>query len=88
MQESLKNLSVGSTATAEASLAPADISKKKLLWKISNPRVAAVDQNGTIRVLAGGSAVITVTEQTAAENRAVPRTTIGRSCSAQSKTAY
>ena len=59
----LKNLSVGSTATAKTSMAPADISKKKLMWKSSNTKVASVDQNGTIRVLAGGSAVITVTEQ-------------------------
>ena len=59
----LKILSVGSTATAKTSMAPADISKKKLIWKSSNTKVATVDQNGTIRVLAGGSAVITVIEQ-------------------------
>lgn len=59
----LKNLSVGSTTTAKVTVTPVNTSKKKLLWKSSNPRVASVDQNGTIRVLAGGSAVITVTEQ-------------------------
>ena len=61
--ERLKRLSVGSTAVAGTAMTPADISKKKLTWKSSNPRVAAVDQKGTIRVLAGGSAVITVSEQ-------------------------
>ena len=59
----LKNLSVGSTTTAKATVTPGNTSKKKLIWKSSNPRVASVDQNGTIRVLAGGSATITVIEQ-------------------------
>ena len=44
-----------------ASVAPATASNKKVTWKSSNPKVAAVSSSGVVTGKAGGTAVITCT---------------------------
>ena len=44
-----------------AAVAPATASNKKLTWKSSNPKVAAVSSSGVVTGKAGGTAVITCT---------------------------
>lgn len=58
----IKDLSVGGTVSAQTELEPKNATKKKLVWKSSNTKVLAVDDNGMIKALAGGTATVTVLE--------------------------
>ena len=61
-KEEIAYLPVGSSVTAKAEILPANTSKKKLVWRCDDTRVASVDQNGVIRGLMGGTATVKVTE--------------------------
>ncbi len=62
------SLNLGNTTIARtqkvklmSSVAPATASNKKLTWKSSNPKVAAVSSSGVVTGKAGGTAIITCT---------------------------
>ncbi len=56
----------GMAFTLEAAIAPADATDPELTWTSSNPGVAAVD-NGRVRVLAQGKAIITAEAKSGAK---------------------
>ena len=49
----------GNTTTLTATIAPDTVTNKKVTWSSSDKTVASVDQNGTVKGLKGGTAVIT-----------------------------
>ena len=49
------------TLKLKAKAAPENARKKAVTWKSSNPKVAAVDENGTVTALKAGKATITCT---------------------------
>lgn len=55
------SLKAGQTGTVKATVLPANASNKAVTWTSSNAKVASVDQNGVIKALSGGQAVITAT---------------------------
>ena len=57
------SLMKGDTETLSATVLPEDATNKKVTWSSSNPNVAAVDSNGTVKAVGGGSAIITVTTE-------------------------
>lgn len=59
----LKEIEVGKTATLIATVSPDNATNKKVTWKSSDPEVATVDENGNIKAIAEGEAIITVTTQ-------------------------
>ncbi len=61
-KDELEYLRMDRTATARVSLAPANVSKKNLVWKCDNAKVASVSKDGVIRGRMGGTATITVTD--------------------------
>ena len=54
-------LSRNNAARLEATIRPANATDQRLFWSSSNPAVASVEQDGTVRALADGSCVITAT---------------------------
>lgn len=54
-------LTVGTSETLAAVIAPADATDTSVTWSTSNEKVAAVDTNGKVTAVAKGTAVITVT---------------------------
>lgn len=61
-KEEIEYFRMDKTAMAKVSLVPSNVSKKNLVWKCDNARVASVDKDGVIRGLMGGTATITVTD--------------------------
>ncbi len=57
------NLEAGSTSQLTATISPSNADDPGLIWTSSNPAVASVDQNGFVRALSNGTAVITVEAQ-------------------------
>lgn len=55
-------VSVGGTGTLKASVEPSDAANKNVIWTSDKPEVALVD-NGVVRGVSQGSAVITVTTE-------------------------
>ncbi len=56
-------LGVGDSRKLFASLEPLDAANQKVTWSTDNPAFVKVDQDGTVKALAEGSAVITVTTE-------------------------
>lgn len=54
-----KKLFVGETYTIEYQIQPEDASDKSLKWSSSDPSIATVDANGTVKAVAAGKATIT-----------------------------
>lgn len=54
-------LKAGESETLTATLLPHNITEKKLEWTTDKPSVAKVDQNGKVKAVKEGTAVITVT---------------------------
>ncbi|MDE6693244.1 MAG: Ig-like domain-containing protein, partial [Muribaculaceae bacterium] len=52
-------LNVGASASLTANVAPDNTTDKTVTWKSSNPAVASVDANGTVKALSAGDATIT-----------------------------
>ena len=50
-----------STVQLTATVSPADAEDKNVTWSSSNPTVASVDENGKVKALKTGTAIITVT---------------------------
>ena len=57
------NMEVGESEHLSATISPADATKKRLVWSSSNPKVAEVDQDGNVKAVCAGNAVITVTSK-------------------------
>lgn len=55
------NLNVHDTYKLNSTVTPNNASNKSVTWSSSNPSVVSVDQNGNIKALKEGTAVITVT---------------------------
>jgi len=53
-----KDITVGSEVTLSAKTVPANATSNKILWSSSDENVATVDENGTVKAVSGGSAVI------------------------------
>lgn len=51
----------GGTETLIATITPSDVVNKTLIWTSSNPSIATVDQNGTVRAKLVGTVTITAT---------------------------
>ena len=47
----------------DATVSPTNASNKKIIWKSNAPSIATVDQNGVVRGIANGTAVITASTQ-------------------------
>jgi len=58
-----KKVSKGSELKLTATITPANASNKELVWTSSNPRIAKVDQNGNVKTVKTGTALITVTSK-------------------------
>lgn len=54
------SLEEGESATLSASVFPSDATQNALAWRSDKPEIAQVDQNGNVRALKAGVAVITV----------------------------
>ncbi len=54
-----KAVKKGETFTLTATVAPSDVTDKKVTWSSDNDSVASVDSNGKVTAVGGGSAVIT-----------------------------
>ena len=51
---------IGQTLILKATVLPSDATDQELVWSSSNEEVATVDQNGRVRAIGNGSAIITV----------------------------
>ena len=54
-------LSVGTSVTLAAAVAPSDATNQSVIWASSNPNVAAVSNKGTVTALSYGTATISAT---------------------------
>ena len=63
LSETSLNLNKDESRTLTATVEPANATNKKVTWTSSNEKIARVDQNGTIKALAAGTAEITVTTE-------------------------
>ncbi len=55
------NLSVGSTATLQATVSPDNAANKTLTWSSNAPDIVSVDKDGKVTALKAGTAIITAT---------------------------
>lgn len=55
------NINVGSTLSLKATVNPTNATNKAVTWKSSNPSVASVSANGTVKGLKAGTVTITCT---------------------------
>ena len=55
------NIYMGETLQLPVSFAPTNVTDKSVKWSSSNTKVATVDQNGLVKGVGSGSAIITVT---------------------------
>ncbi|NBL00388.1 MAG: hypothetical protein EOM50_20775, partial [Erysipelotrichia bacterium] len=53
------SLNVGQSIDLTATIAPANVTDKKVVWQTSNNKVVSVDENGKVSAVAPGSATIT-----------------------------
>lgn len=60
ISDSRLNLEEGEEATLSASVFPSDATQSTLTWRSDKPEVATVDQDGNVRAVKAGVAVITV----------------------------
>ena len=60
LSKSVLSLAVGESETLVATVAPERATDRSVTWESSNKNVATVDQNGTVKAVAAGSAVIGV----------------------------
>ena len=60
ISDSRLSLEEGEEATLSASVFPSDATQSTLTWRSDKPEVATVDQNGKVRAVKAGVAVITV----------------------------
>ena len=60
ISDSRLSLEEGEEATLSASVFPSDATQSTLTWRSDKPEVATVDQNGNVRAVKAGVAVITV----------------------------
>ena len=56
-------LQVGGSYTFKYSIGPSSASNKRVVWSTTNPQVATVDENGTLRAVAEGSCEVVVTSR-------------------------
>jgi len=72
------SIDVGGTVTLTATVLPSDATNKSVTWSSSNPNIISVTNTGTIKGIAAGSAVITVTtvDTTSAGNHCIAECTI------------
>ena len=54
---------IGKTFELTATIKPADATDKKITWSSSNDKIAKVDENGVVTMVAVGTATITVTTE-------------------------
>ena len=52
------------TRKLTATVAPADASNKKVIWRSSHPNIATVDENGNVNFVGLGPATVTITART------------------------
>jgi uncharacterized protein YjdB len=57
------SLELGKTEKLTATIAPADATNKRVVWSSTNEQAAIVDQQGMVRAMGAGTAVITVTTE-------------------------
>ena len=60
LSASQTELTVGGTATLNATISPSNATNKQVTWSSANTSIAAVDQNGKITAVAAGTTTITV----------------------------
>lgn len=60
LSKSVLSLAVGESETLVATVAPERATDRSVTWESSNKNVATVNQNGTVKAIAAGSAVIGV----------------------------
>ena len=60
LDKEILTLEEGGEDTLTATVSPAEATNRNVTWTSSNPAVAAVDENGKVTAVCGGSAVITV----------------------------
>lgn len=61
LNRSKETLTPGGSDQLKVSITPSNASNRKVIWSVDNPAVAAVDENGLVRGMALGSAMITAT---------------------------
>ncbi|GKX67628.1 Ig-like domain-containing protein [Inconstantimicrobium mannanitabidum] len=61
LNKTTDTLIVGRTDTLKATINPSNATNKAVKWTSSNSKVVTVDQNGNIKAVAKGTAIITVT---------------------------
>ncbi len=63
LNKSSLSLNVGSSERLTATVSPSDANNKRVTWSSSNTSVATVDNEGNVRAVSAGNAVITVTTE-------------------------
>ena len=61
------SVKIGESINLIVTIKPSELSSSKLIWKSSNSKIVSVDENGKIKGLASGKAVITVTSSNGKE---------------------
>jgi len=59
--EAIRTLQVGQNLQLEAIITPINATNQDVIWSSSNPTIATITENGEVRVIATGTAIITVT---------------------------
>ena len=63
LNKTATSLLVGGSETLTATVAPAEATNKKVIWKSDKPEIATVDANGKVTAVKAGEATITVTTE-------------------------
>lgn len=80
----ITSLEIGKSETVTATVKPDDAANKNVTWSTNNEKVATVDQNGKIKAVGEGDAIITCTSNDNAEVKATVSVHVVASSSAVS----
>jgi len=63
LNKNITTINVGANETLSATIIPTNATNKNVTWSSSVPTIAMVDQNGIVKAIKAGTAIITVTTQ-------------------------